>query len=259
MTVIRIEDHLNFGWRPKPELHLVKNVAVAPLAVEEIPIVAQAMPIAFVKTNNRWHAVAVMGPVHGTNVFISHDGKWRAHYAPAIIRAQPFKLNEQGSLAVWEGYQPEPKTTEGVQAFFQNGKLHPHLQQTHRFLRLLHNNIAMAHETLAELESKALLEAWDGLDGYGENVPDRTLHGLFTVNLNRLHDLGDKTILSLFRAKALRWLYAQRDSLHHATRFRTLAHSLLEATPDDATNKRHVAEREGLVSAMIDDLGDVEI
>jgi hypothetical protein len=259
MTVIRIEDHLNFGWRPKPELHLVKNLAFAPLAVEEIPTVAQAMPVAFVKTHNRWHAVAVMGPVHGTNVFISHDGKWRAHYIPAIIRAQPFKLNEEGSLAIWEGYKPEPKAMDGVQAFFHNGELHPHLQQTHRFLRLLHNNIAVAHETLSELESKSLLEAWDGLDAYGKNIPDRTLQGLFTVKSNRFHDLGDNTVLNLFRTKALRWLYAQGDSLNHATRFRTLARSLLEATPNDAISKRNDAENSGLVSAVMDDLGDIEI
>ena len=235
MTILSPTTHGDLGWRPARGFGFARGVALVPVALAELPRVAQAMPVAFSKSDRRWQALAVMGPIEGANVLVSREGKWRASYVPALLRVYPFRLVEPEALALWSNYTPEHEAGEGAQPFYKDGALAPWLQQTLTFLKTVQSGIGALHTPLAGLEAAGALVPWAG-PKLEVPQPERALRGLFALDSERLSACDESHALNLFQAGHLRWLYAHLDSLHHTERFKALARDLV-APPGQAAGK----------------------
>ncbi|PWL33439.1 SapC family protein [Marivita sp. XM-24bin2] len=258
MTGLSPGTHAHMGWRPAKGFGFARGTTLVPIAVAELPRVAQAMPVVFAKVEDQWQALGVMGPIMGTNVFVSRAGTWRASYVPALLRVYPFHFEGEETLALWSGYAPEPLVGEGVQPFYKDGDLAPWLQETRRFLRTVYDGVAQLHGPLETLAAAGALAPWAG-PALEVPQPDRALSGLYRLEPERFAGCEDSVVLDLFRAGHLRWLYAHLDSLHHAERFKALAKDIV-APPLEAPKQPDKADRAAdVLAAIAQDLGDTEL
>jgi len=258
MTPLRPETHAHLGWRAASGFGFARQIALVPLAATEIGRVAQVMPVAFRKRDTRWEAVAVMGPVAGANIYVGREGKWRASFVPAQLRVYPFCLDAAGELALWEEYRPERLAAEDVAPFFDGAGWSPRVEQTLKFLKAVQAGISTVAPTLDTLEAQGVLMPWD-VPGIDTPQPEIALRGLYVLDPKALDRLAEEAILSLFRAGALRWLYAHLDSLHHAQRFKALAKAIV--APEIAAPRQpdKIEQAADILAAIAEDLGDAEL
>ncbi|WP_439150679.1 SapC family protein [Sulfitobacter sp.] len=242
MTKLTLSEHGHLGFRRASSYGFARQIAVQPLAVEEIARAAQVMPVAFRHADDGWQAVAVMGPMHGANVYVSRDGSWRAPYVPGALKLFPFQLAEDGGgLAMWDQCEPELLAKKGVEPFFVDGGLSPVLQRTGNLLAALDRGQKAVRDVLPLLEDAACLSSWQvpGVEGAKDNAK---IGGLFRLDRAAFDELHDSVWLKLRHADALGWLHAHLDSLHHAARFKALAekivlHSIPAPVQQDPTDK----------------------
>lgn len=258
MMQLRPETHAHLGWRPVSGFGFARQITLVPLAAAEIPWVAQALPVVFRKVEERWQAVAVMGPIEGANVFVSREGKWRASFVPALLRVYPFKLTGAGELALWEGFHPEPLAAEGAQPFYNEDALAPWLQQTQAFLKTVHNGIEAAHRVVERLEAAEVLTPWE-VPGIETPQPERALTGLHVMDPEHIEALEDVLVLELYRSGSLRWLHAHLDSLHHAQLFKALAKAIVLPEIAAPRQPEKIEQAADILAAIAEDLGDAEL
>jgi len=258
MAVISPTTHSYLGWRPAAGFGFAGDVTLVPLATAEFARVAQMLPVVFRKAEDRWQAVAVMGPIEGVNVFVSREGKWRASFVPALLRVYPFKLTGAGELALWEGYQLEPLAAEGAQPFYKDGDLAPWLQQTQTFLKTVQTGIGAAHRVLERLETAEVLTPWE-VPGIETPHPERALTGLYAIDAGLFEALDEALVLELYRSGSLRWLHAHLDSLHHAERFKALAKAIVAAGIAAPRQPEKIEQAADILAAIAEDLGDAEL
>lgn len=253
MTVLRIQDHGDQGWRPARGFGFARHRALQPLAVDEVGRVSDGMPVAFRQLDGRWQAVAVMAPVDALNLYVARDNRWRAPFVPAALRVYPFTLEDASrALALWPDFQPEPAGAVEVKPFFVSGQLSPELQRVRAFLRAVAVGVNAAHVPMQFLEQRGVLSPWSPQPETGTDA-DGLLGGLFQVDAQALDGLSDADWLSLRRANALPWLHAHLDSLYHLRRFRTLAASLASPSGEDSTAPEAVAV-DDLLAAMANEI-----
>lgn len=256
--VIDLETHKALGWRKVVGYHFARHVTLQPVAVAEIPRVAQVMPVVFLRQGQAWRAAAVMGSAYGDNLYVAEDGRWRGHFVPAALRVYPFALSEQDEqrLALWYGYSPEPDSgtaggNEQWAPFFQDDGYTELLKSTLTFLQQLKRGQEAAEKPLALLHELSLLRLWRE-PAVGEGSEGRKLKELYCVDATRLQALDDSHWLQLRRLGVLEWLYAHLHSLHHVERFEAMmrresrSSSVLPDTDDD----QHQAQV--LLQAMLD-------
>jgi len=258
MTPLRPDTHAHLGWRPASGFGFARQIALVPLAATEIGRVAQVMPVAFRKNEARWGAVGVMGPVAGTNIYVAREGKWRASFVPALLRVYPFCLDEAGELALWEDYRPERLAAEDVAPFFNGAGWSPRVEQTLKFLKAVQAGISAVAPALYELEAQGVLMPWD-VPGIDMPQPEIALRGLYALDPKALDRLDEDAILSLFRAGALRWLYAHLDSQHHAQRFKVLAKAIVAPEIEAPRTPDKIEQVADILAAIAEDLGDTEL
>ena len=258
MIRITPKTHGHLGWRAAEGFGFARQQALVTLATAEIGRVSQVMPVVFRKSEGVWDAVGVMGPVEGTNVYVAREGKWRASFVPAQLRVYPFWLEEDGELALWEGYQPEPLAADGVEPFYDGVGWSARLAQTKQFLTAVRSGIRSAAPVLERLEALGVLNPW-AVPGIDRPRPEIALQGLFAVDPKALDEVGDEPALSLVRSGALRWLYAHSESLHHAQRSKTLAEALVAAQLDAPQKTERIDEAADILAAIAEDLGDTDL
>lgn len=254
-TDLHPSTHGHLGWRQFAGFQFARHVTLQPLAVAEIPRVAQVMPVVFLRQGQAWRAAAVMGSAYGDNVYVAADGRWRGHFVPAALRVYPFALSEQDEqrLALWPGFEPEAldDATEGLAPFFEDGRYTPLLQKTLAFLQQVKRGQAAADEALSHLHALGLLTPWrvPVREGGDES---RALEGLYRLAPERWAVLDDHDWLQLRRLGAQEWLYAHLHSLHHAERFAAMASRQERASnwAPEESDDRHQAT--ALLEAMFD-------
>lgn len=258
MIQLRVETHSHLGWRPVSGFGFARQMAVVPLAAAEIGRVAQALPVLFQKADERWQAVAVMGPVEGTNVHVSRKGKFRASFVPALLRVYPFRLDGSGELGLWDGYTPEPLAAEGAQPFYKEGALAPRLQQTVKFLKAVHLGVGMVDRSLSKLEAAGALTPWKAPE-IETPQPKHALMGLLGIEARGFETLDDALVVEFFHTGALRWMHAHLDSLHHAERFKALAKSIVAPEITAPRQPDKIEQAADILAAIAEDLGDAEL
>ena len=268
MSLMPIPTDRNLGWRRPADFEFARGTCLQPVSIAEIPRVAQVAPVAFRKQAERWQAVAVLGPLINTNVFVSRVGKWRASFVPALLRVYPFALDDDGAPGVWSEYTPALLAAEGVLPFHEGDALSPLVAQIASFLKAVHLGIADAHPVLARLEKAGLLVPFDPSEQQPPPPSERapvSMHigaaqeGLHVLDAARFAALRDGPVIELFRLDALRWLYAHADSLHFTSRFTAAAQGQDMPELDRPSQPDTIENVADLLATIATDLGDVTL
>lgn len=256
-------DTSSTGWRPAKDMRFAASLEAIPLAVAEVPLVAQSVPVAVMHTDAGWRVMAVFSPANGTNHFVTEEGHWRGHYVPSLLRSYPFMLH--GDIAdrqvrLWPTVKPEP-LGEGIEPFLIDGQPTERIQQTMSFLIWAHGEIAKADEAITILQEAGVLDPWY-LPGFeqGLSLGGKALH---VVDANRFAALPETLFLKLRKMGALPWIYAHLHSLHFARIFADgddvswlEAQKPLGRVRSVTQPKQEVSD---VLAAIAGDLGDFEL
>lgn len=256
-------DTSSTGWRPAKDMRFAESLEAIALAVAEVPLVAQSVPVAVMHTDAGWRVMAVFSPANGANHFVTEEGHWRGHYVPSLLRSYPFMLH--GDIAdrqvrLWPTVKPEP-LGEGIEPLLIDGQPTERVQQTMSFLIWAHGEIAKADEAITILQEAGVLDPWY-LSGFEQGL---SLGGkaLYVVDANRFGALPETLFLKLRKVGALPWIYAHLHSLHFARLFNedaetSWSQALLPPGKTSATLRRG-EDTLDVLDAIASDLGDFEL
>lgn len=211
---IRNDRHAALRWKRTGSFSFAARDAVAPLALDEVPRAALAMPIAFVADSaesGKWLLVAVQALQQDRNLCVGADGVWRGDYVPAIYRSVPFRLatveGGQRVLCIDEERGLAADGEEGEPFFGSDGKPTGELSQIWAFLNRLAESREATQRACALFARHGLIQPWPIEFDSGEHKGEIT--GLFRIDSAALDALPIETLDELRKAGALQLAYVQ--------------------------------------------------
>ena len=223
------ERHQARKWSgPQGYAHVRAEIA-APLALAEVATAVRALPLAFIKTGEAFSFVALLGLLPGENLFVAPDGRWLASYAPAALRAYPFRLGRTGDAGQFALVVNEQSGLIGDKAvgdtgtpfFDDDGSPAEGTRKVFDFLIKVHRSQQAADRAVKLLAEKGLIEPWPlraEKDGDVKNVA-----GVSRIAEARLKDLTGDGLVELRDAGALALAYMQLASMAHLPALQALA------------------------------------
>jgi len=164
--------------------------------------------------------VAVFGVSPGENLFLRADGRWDAHYVPAMLRAYPFTMAridaEQYAVCLDEGWDGLSQD-EGRPLFDEQGQPTPMLTEVRKFIEQIEletERTRLAGQRLMELK---LLQP----KRFDATLPDGTplgIDGFLAADEERMASLSDAEALEVQRSGLLALLHAHQISMGNMRR-----------------------------------------
>ena len=192
-----------------------------PAVTDEFALGSRALPIVFLPGAGNPQPAFLVGLRSGENLCIDRESRWTADYMPAYVRRYPFVMGEvaDSEPLVCIDDSSALLAEHGAALFLGEGAESPALLEA---TRLVADYKAAAERTDAFV--KTLLE--NGLfqsiniDVKMGETETRTLHGLLTIDEERLNALPAESFLALREKNYLVPIYAHLFSLIAVDRLR---------------------------------------
>ncbi|MCO8164184.1 SapC family protein [Pseudomonas sp. 21LCFQ010] len=204
-------------WRPHPSLVFAKADNVTPLLVSEVTMAAETLPIGFIKIDDQFSMVVLMGIRSGENLLVSESHQWIGEYMPVAYRSSPFDLrlldNESGqqALCVDESCITEADDPQGYPFFTAEGEVAEATAKAFAQVQQFYTSRPLTNLISAKLAEHNLLTPWPlGVEVDGEQI---AVNGLYQINEKALNQLPDAAFLELRQCYALPVAYAQLLSM----------------------------------------------
>jgi hypothetical protein len=185
-----------------------------PAVVDEFTSAASALPMVFVPGPTQPTLVFLTGLRPNKNVFVDAKGGWTASYIPAFVRRYPFIIGDvkDANSVVCIDEESALFSRKGEALFTDKGEESQLLKTNIKFIN---EYLAAAKRTEAFL---AALQELDLLRPVTINVrladkESQTLHGLLTIDAEKLANISDADFLDLRKHGFLPPIYAQQISL----------------------------------------------
>lgn len=236
---ISIELHEDKHWVRHTSIAFAKADTVAVLYANELVSAMHAMPIAFIRQEQGFALVVVMGLNPGENLFVSADGRWLSNYMPVTYRSSPFELlnvagsENQQTLCIDEACVTE--NTEGEPFFNEEGKITESIAQAFEMVQNFNKARQLTHQICSVLAEHNLIEPWEiTLNNGTEGLP---VNGLYKVNETALNALSNEAFLTLRHANALPVAYAQLLSMQKLDVLTQLIQLAQASSPTEAAGE----------------------
>jgi hypothetical protein len=195
-------------------------------------------PLFFIKSSETGHfeAIALLGFSEGENLYL-RDGRWDAAYIPLSIARQPFLIGFQEQVD--DGVpktvpvvhvdldHPSVSYTDGEAVFLEHGGESPLLERASSILMAIHEGSETSESLSKILVGLELIESVkveiEFQDGSRQN-----LSGLYTINEDKLRDLGGDALETLHKAGHLQTVYMMLASMPNMARLIDRKNSALE-------------------------------
>jgi hypothetical protein len=221
------EKHAALRVKPLDDYAYLAEIQYLPLLVTEFLHACTDMPILFLKNSEtgRFQPVAMFGIRRATNAFVT-DGRWRAHYLPAVARQAPFRLiaNDEHKDRLYIGIDTDHLTvneSEGEALFDESGNETAYLERRKRalFEYAEHNQLTQGFvELLVKRELLTQKTLTWGQDGAGAGI-----RGLYVVDEQRLNALPTDQYLDFRDRGFLAVVYAHLVSFGQVRRLAATA------------------------------------
>lgn len=212
-VLISKDAHREKFWRKPENLKHLEKQTVFPILITEMGRAVNSFPLSFIKQEDNYIFVAVLGLTAGDNLFLSKDGKWLGNYIPSLIRAYPFRLikgkDESMALAIDEDYITDRKEDVPI---FEGENLSKQTEEILKFLTEIERGRVITVNALKRLSELELIEPWNltikTKDG------DKNIEGFFKINEQKMASLSDEDFLSLRKTGAIQLAYGQLFSMN---------------------------------------------
>lgn len=213
---VSLERHRNRHWRPLAHHAHAQNRALVTIAPSELGQAVHAFALGFLLQNTGPTLVAILGVTKDTSLFVASDGTWLGRYVPAVLRANPFAVAQNGDksiLCIDETTGLAGPDEENTRPFFdESGALAKPTAEIAQFLQSLHAQMQQGNRLAALLLKHDLLEPWPIAVRGAEGGATGALPHLLRVNEAALNGLPDNAFLEL-RGGALVLAHAQLLSM----------------------------------------------
>lgn len=201
---------------PVNSFKFAEKAYLVSVIANEFNKVASIYPIVFGQDAGDFKPFVLLGLKQGENLFVDKNGRWGAHYIPAIIRRYPFVLGRnEGTSDLMLCIDEETdflSDTEGEALFDEQGNPSPIIEKARNYLVELQRFSELTNLFAKELNKLDLLTP---LQMQIRN-PQGTLvkiEGVSAVNEKRLNELSDEDFMNLRKRGAIGLIYAHLVSL----------------------------------------------
>jgi hypothetical protein len=208
--------HANKRWKRYASYLFAAKEALAPLVAQELPRAVLHLPIAFVRQNDQFAPVAVLGIQPGQNLFVAPDGRWLGGYTPAAYRSHPFGLaNLPDGQQVLAFDADSGLLTEAAGEAFYDSEDRPTqaVQDVLAFLTQVQANRAQTQRICQALAEHQLVQPWPIT--LQTETGERQVDGLYRIDEAALNALPAESLKALQQAGAMPMVYAQLLSMQH--------------------------------------------
>jgi len=231
---VHSELHQNKRWLRHPTFDFAKNEIVTPIFANELVDAIHTLPVAFVKHDDRFILVAVMGLKPQENLMLTEHSHWLdGGYIPLTYRTRPFILlempdnKEQQVLCVEESNLTEGKIGEPL--FNENGQITETVNEIFMLLSHYNKTRFLTTDICTALADHGLIQPWD-LTVHDGDI-EQPLSGLYRINETALSELSDEAFLALRKAAAFPVIYAQLLSMNNVVFLSKLLVNKSKKTP----------------------------
>lgn len=238
-------------WKKFESFAHTANESICAITASELPLIALNMPIGFLKTEDSFILVAVLGIRNAENLFVDSNGQWLVRYVPALLRAYPFYLIKRGGesdqyvLCIDED-SGQIVEDDSQNAFFsKSGELSIELKDILQFLEGLERDKLTTQGLVKSLQSHSLIEPWDSEFELRSGV--HKVEGLYRVNEKALNKLSDEAFLELRQRGALPVAYSQLISMKHIETLANVAEKTSLANPTRGS-RDFLSNNDGIIS-----------
>ena len=189
-----------------------------PVVVHEFVVAGAEFPIVFVKANDTFQPVAMLGLEVKQNLFMQGN-EWQALYVPRAVRNYPLVLVKDTSsegerlMVALDEASERVSQADGHPLFNEDGSESEFL--THRKQQ-------MAEYIDMGVVTRNFVEKLNSLELIKEQTltlnikgQERRINGIFLIDEKKLNELSDETFLELRKSGYLTAIYAQLMSLQH--------------------------------------------
>lgn len=229
ISVLTPDRHGLQRWQRYENYLFSRGNALAPLVLSELPRAVMSLPIAFIRQDERYMPVAVLGLDQGKNLFVAHNGKWLGNYVPASIRGYPFVLlpntdNSQLVLCIDEssGLLSSASDGRGEVLFDESGRPSPEVQSVMNFLTQVQQGRLVTETACDALTQHNCIQPLSITHKIDESH-ERKIEGLYQVDEAALNALPDDAYLALRACGALLMANCQLLSMQHLSMLGQLA------------------------------------
>lgn len=218
-TAVSRQQHADARWRPRKGFDFARPLQVVDILIPELSKLLPHYALAFIRREERFQPVALLGLGGEKNLYVDADGKWLGRYVPAALRGYPFTLaaREDGDkvLCLNEAHLvTEGADGDGSQPLFgEEDKLADMAARSLDFLKQCDQARAGTAAATQSLADADLFQPWPLKVNRGEGQEPLTIEGLFHINEQRLNALDAEAFAGLRRAGALLLAYSQLLSM----------------------------------------------
>lgn len=211
--------HADKRWKRYDSYNFAAKDLVIPLVAQEFPHALMHMPVGFIKQEDDFVPVAILGLQSGQNLFVAPDGRWIGSYIPAAYRIYPFQLanstDGQRVLVIDDdsGLVVDSGSNEGEVFFDEDGNPARALQDVLDFLVQLQGYKELTQSMSAVLAGHKLIHPWPIT--IQSEAGERKIEGLYRIDEAALTALPEEAFADLRRAGALPIAYCQLLSMQH--------------------------------------------
>ena len=188
-----------------------------PVVVHEFVVAGAEFPIVFIKTNDTYQPVAMLGLTAKQNLFLQ-DNKWQALYVPRAVRNYPLVLvkdkpdGDRLLVAVDESSE-RVSQAEGHALFNEDGSESEFLTQRKQLMADYVDMGVVTRNFVEKLQSLDLIV--EQVLTLNINGDERRINGIHLIDEKKLNELSDDVFLELRKNGYLTAIYAQLMSLQH--------------------------------------------
>lgn len=217
LTVVTRQTHAEKYWLHRTSFAFAASDTVTPLLASEVAAAGRSLPMAFIKHDNVYVLVAVMGLAANENLLVSRGGAWLDYYMPVNYRTGPFRLaaDDEGNmlLCVDENTGLVSDSVGDEKFFEEDGQVAQPVNDILALLGQIDTSRKLTDNICAVLGKHELLEPWvinlDGPNG------EQQIDGLYRLNEAALNALPDEAFLEVRNAHALPVAYSQLISMQN--------------------------------------------
>lgn len=212
------ELHQGKRWLRHPSFEFAKHENVTPIFANELVDAIHTLPVAFIKHENRFIMVAVVGLRPNENLLVTESGQWQTGaYKPASYRTRPFMLldipgkTDQQALCIEESSLTEGKL--GEELFTEDGQLTEVVGEIFKLMSHYQTTRVLTQDICTVLSEHNLITPWELTVNDGET--EQPFNGLYRVDEQALNTLSDEAFIALRKAAAFPMIYAQLLSMNN--------------------------------------------
>lgn len=229
-VAVGVEKFANFYWRTASHFRQFSAMPVCHLGANEATQAALHLPLAFIKHDNTFDLVALVGLRPDDSLGVDPiTGRWVLNYLPQLYRTYPFRItNDQDRIIVVVDQTSgliSNDPDQGHPFFTTSGQPSESFQQVINVLQELHQGRMGAFMLCKQLEDAGILEPWPLKVQLDENdTTPAQIDGLYRINESALTALGNVPFLSLRQNGALALAYSQLLSMGNIHKLARLAY-----------------------------------